>query len=114
MGREMMIPMVPIKLDKERHLLLDLRAAATFEFNTGKAIFYPPAVEKLSGNETIILLWACLRHEDERLSLSDVVGIVGRSRIKGSKIGKKLFEAWSLCVRELGGKIKQEVKNNGD
>lgn len=110
----MTIPRVPIKLDKERHLLLDLKAVATFEFHTGKAMFYPPGVEKLSGDETIVLLWACLRHEDEKLSLSDVFGIVARSRIKGSQIGKKLFEAWSLCVRELGGKIKQEVKNNGD
>jgi len=104
---------ITISLDKKRHLLLDLKAVATFESLTGKAMFYPPAVEKLSEKETIILLWAYLRHEDKSLSLSDVVRIVAGSRIKGSKIGKKLFEAWSLCVRELGEQIKQEVKNNG-
>lgn len=111
MGEGIKIPRVPIKLDKERHLCMDLRAAVLFEYHTGKAIFYPPAVEKLSAWEMTILLWALLSGEDRSLTFPDVGGIVERSRIKGSELGKKCFEAWAKCEKELEVQMKQEVNH---
>lgn len=96
-----MIPKIPIKLDKERHLLLDLRAVASFEFSTGKAIFPLSAIQNLSVTETMLLLWACLRHEDEKLSPTDILQIIETHKINGNKIGKKLFQAWVECVTYL-------------
>jgi len=104
------IPKVPIKLDKERHVALDLGAVVLFEHFTLKAIFNPAALKSLSFQESVVLLWALLSGEDKKLSVQDVVEILLRSKIKGSELGKKLFEAWNKCIDEIDEQLEQEVK----
>ncbi len=65
------IPDIPIMLDRQRHLRMDLNALADFERETGASI---TALDfnKLSMTQTRALLWACLVQEDEGLTLRQV------------------------------------------
>lgn len=61
---------ITIELDKERSLLLDLNAMAEFEDVTGKNLFQIGS--NFSAKDFRALLWACMLHEDEELTLKDV------------------------------------------
>lgn len=68
------VPLVKIKLDKVRHLRLDLNAMVAYERASGESISLLGA--NMSMAQIRILLWACLLHEDEDLTLADVGGMV--------------------------------------
>ena len=69
-------PLIPVTLDKPRHLLFDLNAMVAFEEETGINLFNPGEKMKLAGGMTPkqlrAFLWACLLHEDETLTLKQV------------------------------------------
>lgn len=66
-----LVPLVKIKLDKVRHLRLDLNAMVAYEHASGKSITAFGA--NPSGEQILHLLWACLLHEDKELTV-DAVG----------------------------------------
>jgi hypothetical protein len=66
---------VPITLgDKERHLVLNLNAMEAFEDITGKSFLtgFDLDPKKLRTKELKALVWACLKDEDETITLKDV------------------------------------------
>lgn len=65
-------PAVTIVLDKERRLLLNLNAMAAFEKAAGKSLF-ALNTEQLSATDLRSLIWACLLHEDRKLT-EEMVG----------------------------------------
>lgn len=66
-------PAVSIELGgKKRHLLLDLNAMAAFEEATGKNIFDELQKQKMSALNFRAFIWACLLHEDKKLTLEQV------------------------------------------
>lgn len=65
-------PAVPVPIGgKERHLKLDLNAMASFEEATGKSVFALD-VSQLGAKDLRALLWACLLHEDKKLTPEEV------------------------------------------
>ena len=67
-------PEIKITLDKPRTMRLDLNAMALFEEATGKSLFNLNLSKSLGAIELRALLWACLVHEDETLTLKQVGG----------------------------------------
>lgn len=65
-------PDIPITLDKPRKLRFDLNAMATFEDITGRNAFSGLNAKQLGARELRALLFACLFHEDETLTLKQV------------------------------------------
>lgn len=98
-------PAMPIMLDKERHLLLDLNAMVAFQEETGKNLFDASVTKALKTSfgpkELRVLLWACLLHEDENLTLKQVGSWLHIGNMDG--IADKLMLAWSAAMPE-GGK----------
>jgi len=91
---------VPIEIEgKRRHLLLDWQAAFVFEICCNKPIFNPATFEGMTLRDTFILLWACLRHEDEQLASEWALDLMGRiSEEKVDEIGRKLRQAWEAAM----------------
>lgn len=65
---------VPIQLDKERRLRMDFNALADFEEATGAP--FSEVTGALTITQLRALLWACLRHEDEALTVRDVGAMI--------------------------------------
>lgn len=61
--------MVAIKLDRERHLQMDLNAMIAFEEATGKSFLDIASLNSMGPKELRALLWASLKHEDPELTL---------------------------------------------
>ena len=93
-------PAVTIELDKERHLLLDLNAMITFQETTGKNLFSADTGKTLSKNmspaDLRALLWACLIHEDEKLTLEQVGSWIHTGNI--TDIATRLSETWNQAM----------------
>lgn len=98
-------PAVTIDLDKERHLLLDLNAMITFQETTGKNLFSAQTGESLSKEmspaDLRALLWACLLHEDEKLTLKQVGSWIHTGNMM--EIANKLAETWNKAMPENTG-----------
>lgn len=91
-------PAVPITFDKERHLLLDLNAMVSFQEATGKNLFSDELLKDLSPIDLRALLWACLIHEDDSLTLKQVGAWIHTGNMK--EIAGKLTTAWSEAIPE--------------
>jgi len=91
-------PIVPIVLDKERHLLLNLNAMVSFEEVTGKNMLRQETMGELSAKDLRAILWACLLHEDEVLKLEDVGAMIHAGNME--EISDKLAEAWGAAMPE--------------
>jgi hypothetical protein len=63
---------VPVMLDKERHLKLDLNAMVRFEEATGKSFLKGFDTDNLTAKGMLSLFWACLLHEDPALTQEQV------------------------------------------
>lgn len=98
-------PAVSIVLDKERHLLLDLNAMVAFEEATGDNLFEDKVAKKLatsmSPKDLRALLWACLIHEDDTLTLKQVGSWLRSDNM--AEVAEKLIAAWGAAMPE-GGK----------
>lgn len=66
---EPLVPTVPITLDRERNMCMDLNALADFERVSGKSVMRGGLdMESLNVADIRALLWACLVKDDESLS----------------------------------------------
>ena len=94
-------PGVKITLDKERTLLLDLNAMATFEEVTGKSLFKGIDISNMGAKELRALLWACLIHEDAALTLQQVGAWINTANI--SNLASALDKTAGNAVTEKKG-----------
>jgi len=99
-------PSVTISLDKERHLLLDLNAMVSFQEATGKNLFKESVAKALARDMSPMdlraLLWACLLHEDEALTLKQVGSWIHAGNT--AEISAGIMEAWSKAIPEVEAK----------
>ena len=63
---------ISINLDKERHLRFNMNAMVKFEEVSGKSLLSGLNTANLSVTDLRALLWACLIHEDKKLTLDQV------------------------------------------
>jgi len=99
-------PAIPILLDKERHLLLDLNAMVAFEEATGESLFKGIDPEHMGAKELRALLWACLLHEDEKLTLKQVGSWINTGNM--AEIAQHINDAFQAAMPEAEGK-KEKV-----
>lgn len=92
--------MVKIELDKPRTMRLTLRAMARFEEETGKPIF--KAMNDLHGKELMVLLWACLLHEDPDLTIEQVGDMVDAPQVE--YVVEKIAEVWGVSTPKAKAK----------
>ena len=89
-------PEVKIVLDKERTLKLDLNAMAAYEEATGKSMFKAFNPDELGARELRALLWACLIHEDESLTLKQVGSFITADNMNG--VAARIGEAFKSAM----------------
>ncbi len=83
---------VKIVLDKERTLLWDFNAQAAYEDATGENTLLQEFFEKNANAKRLkTLLWACLIHEDEKLTQKQVGAMLTVK--KGKEALKAVFDA---------------------
>ena len=70
------VPLIPVKLDKERHLLFNFNAICDFEQVSGRD-FTELKSGKIRCSDLRILIWAALKHEDPNLTLEGVGALIG-------------------------------------
>ena len=91
-------PLVPIMLDKKRHLKLDLNAMAAFQDVTGINLFQGFDAEKMGPKELRALLWSCLIHEDKELTLEAVGSWITTDNI--AELADIIGEAFTAAMPE--------------
>ena len=90
-------PIVKVNLDKPRSLIFDLNAMASFQEATGKNMF-AGGIDNMGPLELRALLWSCLVHEDEALTIKQVGAMLTTDNMQDvtTAIGK----AFSLAMPE--------------
>ena len=101
-------PEVPITLDKERHLLMDLNAMVSFEDATGKNIMQGIDPDSMTAKDFRALLWACLLHEDEALKIEDVGKMIHAGNM--DELSVKIAQAWEVASPEGKGDSRPLVE----
>ena len=103
---EKMNPAVSIMLDKERHLLLTLGGMLAFKKETGKDLFdanVTKALEKkIDMEDVVVLVWACLIHEDREITVEDVSYLIHIGNV--NEVVEVLAEVFALAMPESEGK----------
>jgi len=84
------VPLIPITLDKERHLRFDFNAICDFEQTSGRD-FTALSVERVRASDLRILIWAALRWEDPTLTLEKVGGMINPQNM--GEIGAQIKKA---------------------
>jgi len=103
-------PNVSIKLDKVRHLRLDLNAMSAYEEATGKSMFKGIDLENMGATELRALLWACLIHEDEKLTLKQVGSFITTENM--NEVSTNIAAAFSDAMPDSDGKQKDPLPAN--
>lgn len=88
-------PEVKIMLDRERILRFDFNAMAEFEAITGKN-YFKVNPSNLSATDLRALLYACLKEDDEQLTLKQAGKLI--SMIPMEELGEKIKEAIQAAV----------------
>ena len=97
------VPLVPLALDKPRHLRLDIAALCQAErdlsdFWGKKTSVYACLLEvPISVNDLSIIVLHGLRHEDPTLSLPEVKGMLNHSTIP--VVFQAVTDAWTKATR---------------
>jgi len=93
--RDIRTKLIPIQLDKERHLKFDLNAFAELEDIYGDINNAFEAMQKGSIKAIRALLWAGLIHEDKTLTIEQVGSMIDMSNINEvvGAISKAISEA---------------------
>ena len=97
------VPLIPIQLDKLRHLRLDIAALCHAErdlsdFWGKKMSVYACLIDVPIGiNDLSILVLHGLRHEDPTLSLGEVKGMLNHSTIP--VVYQAITDAWTKATR---------------
>lgn len=97
--------LVPIQLDKKRHLKFDLNAFAELEelYGDMNAVF--EAMQKGSIKAIRAMLWAGLVHEDKELTIEQVGSMIDMSNIND------VVETVSKAIGEALPKVEDDGKN---
>lgn len=105
-------PTVKVELDKERNLFMDLNAMVAFEDKTGKSMLSMADLSSLTAKDIRAMLWACLIHEDETLTVEQVGKMIHTGNM--NEINEKLNEAWGDAIPEAeeGGKDDRPLTKN--
>lgn len=85
------VPLVTIKLDKERHLKLTLGGMKKFAEVTGKSLLKGFNIGEMDESQLIAFIWACLVWEDKNLTVEDCGYMLDFSQL--TEISTKLAEA---------------------
>ena len=103
------VPLIKVKLDKVRHLRLDLNAMVAYERVSGKKIesFGPDS----SMEEVLYLLWACLLHENKDLAVEEVGSIVHAGNI--GEVADSLAQAFRVAMPEVTDSPKNRRRSSG-
>lgn len=103
------IPIIPIKLDKQRNIKLTGRAFVEIEKLTGKNTFQSEIWETMSTTDVLIILWQGLLHEDPGLTLEDVEDMYHPGVM--SKVINAIQAAWidAVDVDEITDDKKAKV-----
>jgi len=90
--------MVKIVLDKERHLKLTIRGMLLYEEKTGHSLFKGFNLSEMPFKNVVTLLWVCLIHEDESLTLDQFIDLCPMNRLM--EISEKCMECISESLAE--------------
>jgi len=103
------VPLIKLKLDKVRHLRLDLNAMVAYERVSGKKI--ESFGLDSSMEEVLYLLWACLLHEDKELTVEEVGSTVHAGNLK--EIDASLSQAFRVAMPEETDSPKKPRRSSG-
>ncbi|MHB1042367.1 MAG: GTA-gp10 family protein [Eubacteriales bacterium] len=95
------IKTVKIKLDKERNLLLDLNGMAEFEEVTGQNLMSGIDFKEMKMKDFRALVWACLIHEDEKLTTKQVGKMITSGNI--AEASDLITQALNLAMPKPDG-----------
>lgn len=98
---------IKVELDKERELRFDMNAQVAFEEATGEntldGAFW---IKPMTAKNTRALVWACLVHEDESLTIKQVGAMLNHQNAK--KIGLLLRKALTIAMPSGGGEVEED------
>ena len=94
--------LVPIDLDKRRHLLFDFNTLALLESLTGRNMLGENAWDNLTAADIRAFLYAGLLHEDPNLKLEQVGSFIHVGSVK--QVAEALKKAQEVVEDEAEGK----------
>lgn len=100
------LKLIPIELDKPRHLKYDMNAFAYLEEQFGGI---QEALEALQGGKVkavLEVLKAGLIHEDENITVKQIGGAIGLSQLEAIAI--KINDALGLSFPEVDASVKEK------
>lgn len=97
--------LIPIMLDKERHLKFDLNAFAELEELYGDFQVAMDAMTKGSIKAIRAMLWAGLIHEDENLTIKQVGSMIDMTNIN------EVMTSITKAINEAMPKVSETEKN---
>ncbi len=100
-------PQVPIELDKPRLLWLNFNAMVKYEEQTGKNVF--KSMSDPSVTDLRALIWACLLHEDPKLTIETVGEFINMGNME--QVMDKLMEAWVAASPDKTEKNEVNLPN---
>lgn len=103
--RDIRAKLIPIQLDKERHLKFDLNAFAELEELYGDINTAFEAMQKGSIKAIRAMLWAGLIHEDKTLTVEQVGSMIDMSNIN------EVMSAIAQAISEAMPKVDEAEKN---
>lgn len=104
--RDIRAKLIPIQLDKERHLKFDLNAFAELEELYGDINTAFEAMQRGSIKAIRAMLWAGLVHEDKNLTLEQVGSMIDMSNIN------EVVSAISKAISEAMPQVGDETEKN--
>ena len=109
------IGIIPIQLDKERHLKFSIGAAIRFKEVTGKDLRDPEVVKQIMTDmgleDLVAFIWACLKWEDRSLALEDVGYMLDFTNL--DRIRHDLEEAITISVPDKVASDPPASRPNG-
>jgi len=96
---EKLDPRVPLTLDKERTLLLNLNAMVAYQKTTGKNLLKPDGFDMENPEDLRAFLWACLIHDDKTLTLETAGALVNPANI--GAINLALVKTFTAAMPEV-------------
>ena len=91
---------IKVKLDKKRHLLITTDAIAAYERITGKQLVARSTIVNFSSRDLVVFVWACLLHEDSKLTLDEVAEMI-KLQINWDSLIAGIQKAWDAYGKEL-------------
>jgi hypothetical protein len=109
------LPQIAVKLDKERHFLVSMGALRRFQKASGKNILDKTTMDQISTDlksntltdDLFILLCACLRHEDDKLTVEQLEDMICPGTMQ--EVLKKFFEAWAAAMPDKKSEENEEA-----